>query len=79
MAQIAKHYCLNCKQSSRTATVNVQSFNRQHQSALSKLKAFIYDNFIEAKMLKFIFDKVENIIGKGQNAIYHTVFKNFFS
>ena len=31
--------------------------------ALSKLKAFVV-----AQMMQFLFDKIENIVGKGENA-----------
>ena len=48
----------------------------------SKLKAFADDRVNVAKTLISIFDKVENIVGKGENAVYqhfllfpHNVFK----
>ena len=37
---------------------------------LSKFKAFADDNFNIAEMAKFVFDGVENIAGKGENAGY---------
>ena len=37
---------------------------------LSKFKAFADDNFNIAEMEKFVFDGVENIAGKGENAGY---------
>ena len=36
----------------------------------SKLKAFADDNLNVAKTVKFLFDRVENIVGKGENAGY---------
>ena len=38
--------------------------------ALTKLKAFAEDKFSIAKMLIPCFDRVENIVGKGENAGY---------
>ena len=38
--------------------------------ASSKLKAFADDNVIMAEMVQSFFDKVENIVGKGENAGY---------
>ena len=35
---------------------------------LSNFKAFADDNLRVAKMAKFVFDRVENIVGKGENA-----------
>ena len=35
---------------------------------LSKLKAFADDHFEVAQMVQFCFDRVENIVGKGENA-----------
>ena len=35
---------------------------------LSKLKAFADDNFIVAQIAKFFFNRVENIVEKGENA-----------
>ena len=36
----------------------------------SKLKAFAEDKLNLAEKLKFVFGRVENIVGKGQNAGY---------
>ena len=36
----------------------------------SKLKAYAHDNIIATKKLKLVFGKVENIVGKGENAGY---------
>ena len=36
----------------------------------SKFEAFADDNLNVAKMAKFVFDRVENTVGKGQNADY---------
>ena len=45
--------------------------------ALSRLKAFADDNFIEAQAVQFPFDRVENVVGKGENAGYHRRVKSF--
>ena len=37
---------------------------------LSKLKAFADDNFKVVQMVHFYFDRVENMVGKGENAGY---------
>ena len=34
------------------------------------MKEFEDDNFIVAQMVKFLFDRVENIMGKGENRGY---------
>ena len=39
--------------------------------ALFKLKAFVDSEFIVAKMITSVFDRVENTGGKGENAGYH--------
>ena len=37
--------------------------------ALHKLKAFVDDNkFVLAQMVQFLFDRIENIVGKGEGA-----------
>ena len=36
----------------------------------SKLKAFADDKTKVLKMMTFVFDRVENIVGKGENAGY---------
>ena len=38
--------------------------------ASSKLKAFADDNFNMAQIVQFFFEKVENVVGKGENAGY---------
>ena len=38
--------------------------------ALSKLKVFADDNFNAIQMVRFFFGRVENILGKGENAGY---------
>ena len=38
--------------------------------ALSKLEAFADDNYNMAKAIKFVFHRVENFEGKGENAGY---------
>ena len=51
---------------------------------LSKPKALNFaDNFIMAKMLQFVFERLEKIVGKGENAGYQHFFpamcsKSFF-
>ena len=37
----------------------------------SKLKAFADDIFKGTEIIVFVFDSVENIVGKGENAGYH--------
>ena len=39
---------------------------RQQRVTLSKLKAIADDNFISALMVKFLRDRVENIVEKGK-------------
>ena len=36
----------------------------------SKLEAFAYEKFNIAKMMISVFDRIENIVGKGENAGY---------
>ena len=36
----------------------------------SKLKAFAKDKINLAKMMIYVFDRIENIVGKGENAGY---------
>ena len=48
----------------------VNSFTNDKISAWSKLKAFADDKLKVAKMMIFVFDWVENIVGKGENAGY---------
>ena len=38
--------------------------------ALSKMKTFLDINFTMAQMVQSFFDRVENIVGKGENAGY---------
>ena len=51
----------------------------------SKFKTFADDKFKVAKMMIFVLDRVENIVGKGENAGYqhfsfsHNVFKRLLS
>ena len=40
----------------------------------SKLKAFTDNKIKVLKMMIFVFDKVENIVGKGENAGYQRAF-----
>ena len=39
-------------------------------SLLSKLKAFADENFNVVQMMQFFYDRVKNIVGKGENAGY---------
>ena len=41
--------------------------------AMSKLKAFVDNNFNVAQMVQFFNDQVENIVGQGENAGYQFV------
>ena len=58
---------------------------RQNFLDMSKLKAFPDDNISDAQILDFVFDLVENIVGKGENAGYqhfsfpHNVFLRHFT
>ena len=36
----------------------------------SKFKAFVEDNFSVIQMVQYFYDRVENIVGKGENAGY---------
>ena len=49
---------------------NLNSLPNDKNSAWSKLKAFADDKVKVAKMMIFLFDRVENIVGKGENAGY---------
>ena len=42
----------------------------ENKLPLSKLKAFADDNSNVAQMVQFFWDRVENIVGKGENAGY---------
>ena len=45
----------------------------------TKLKAFADDKLDVAKIMISVYDWVENIVGKEENAGYHNVFKRFLS
>ena len=47
--------------------------------ALSKFKAFDNGNFNVAQMVQFFSDRVENIVGKGENAGYLTMYSKDWS
>ena len=47
-----------------------QLFTERQILDWSKLKAFTDDKIKVLKMIIFVFDKVENIVGKGENAGY---------
>ena len=48
--------------------------------ALSKFKAFADDNIIVAHMVKFLFERVENIVGKGKKGLpAFSTFPHFFN
>ena len=40
----------------------------------SKLKAFVHNKFNVATMIISVFDRVENIVGRGENACYQHFF-----
>ena len=44
--------------------------NKQNNFGLSKLKTFADDNKNWTKQSSFVFGKVENIVGKGENAAH---------
>ena len=44
---------------------------------MSKFKALIDNNLTPDKMAKMIFDRVENIVGKGENACYQAASSAF--
>ena len=47
---------------------------------INNLKAFTDDNFKEPKIVQFFFDRVENIVGKGENVdfLHILISKNVF-
>ena len=45
-------------------------FTKQQTSDLSRLKVFAEDNFNVEQIVKYIFDRVENIVKTGENAGY---------
>ena len=45
----------------------------------SKMEAFIDDKMKLAKMVIFVFDKVENIVGKEEFSLFPTLFPKDFS
>ena len=45
----------------------------------SKLKAHTDDKINVTEKMKFVLERFENIVGKGENAGYHYVFKSLFS
>ena len=45
----------------------------------SKFKTFADDKIEVLKMVIFVFDRVENIVGKGENAGNHNVFKGLLT
>ena len=47
-------------------------------SDLSRLEAFADDNFKGAHMVLFCFDRVENFVGKGENAVNFLLFPQCF-
>ena len=50
-------------------------FTRRKISDLSKFKAFAADSTNKAEMVEFVFDMIENIVGKGENVGYkHVLF-----
>ena len=44
------------------------TFNRQKYLNLLQLESKTEDNFIVVQMAQFLFDRLENIAGKGENA-----------
>ena len=48
----------------------INSFPDDINLPLSKLKAFGDDKFNVAKMIQFLCERVENVVGKGENAGY---------
>ena len=48
----------------------INSFPNDKILAWSKLKTIADDKFVVAKMMILVFDLVENIVGKGENAGY---------
>ena len=48
---------------------------RKNVNSLFQLKDFEENNVI--KIIKLAFDRRENIVGKGENAVYH-LFRSFF-
>ena len=59
----------------------INSLANDNVLAVTKLKAFADDKFNIGKMKISLFDRVENIVGKGENAGYQHffLFPNVFS
>ena len=57
-------------------TKRVNSLPNDKSLDLSKLKAFADDEINVVQNLKFVDCRVENFVGKGENAGYHNVFKS---
>ena len=63
--------CLNLDQSENLLSGNeLKTLPNDNILDLSKLKAFADDKINVTQKLKFVFERVENIVGKGENAGY---------
>ena len=51
-------------------TISPTSLPNDENLDLSKLKAFAEDILHLTEMMKYVFERVENIVGKGENAGY---------
>ena len=61
------------------ASDNVNSLPNDKILDMTKLKVFTDDKINVAQIMISVSDRVENIVGKGENAGYHNVFKRILS
>ena len=54
----------------------LKSLTNSNNLNSTKFKAFADNKLNVAKMMISLFDRVENIVGKGENAGYHIVFQS---
>ena len=70
--QTIEIYLCNCHQF-KCDRIRVNSLPNNKILELSKSKAFADDKINLDKILKFVFGRVKNIVGKGETAGYHFV------
>ena len=63
------------------ALVKSEFFTTIQSIKLVLMKAFVEDNWHVPKMMEYVFDRIENSVGKGENAGYSfpTIFSEGFS
>ena len=61
--------------------IRVTSLPNKNIFAWTKFKAFAHDKIIMTQQLKFVLGREENIVGKGENVVYHPflLFPQYFS